>query len=100
MSIRSRPILFGVLEARFQHPIHKVIDLTVVEAKLYLVEIERKILRRDFMKDANYTALKQAPNILATISMNRLIVFIGDLLLTVINRTVSKTRKYQTTDKS
>ena len=55
------------LEARFEHPVHDVELVAVVEAERELMQIELKILGGNLVVDANQTPLEQAPYILYSV---------------------------------
>ena len=62
--------LFGVLEARFQNPVHQIEVLAVVEAVGELVEVEGQILGRDLVVHAHDAPLEQGPDVLNAVGVN------------------------------
>lgn len=55
------------LTTSFQNAIHQAEDIPVIEPERELIEVEREILLRDFMKDTYDPALDQRPDVLAAV---------------------------------
>ena len=80
------------LEARFQNLVHEVELISIVEPIGEFVEVEGKILRGDFVKNANDTALEKRPNILASVGVDFLSTFAPNVGFAMIDSPMSKFR--------